>query len=330
MEKRLDWVDQAKGLSIFLVVYGHNFPHFEPYIYSFHIALFFFISGVFHPVKVNISVIKRRAKMIIVPYFIWAFILYFFWLFIGRNYGKSSLLDLSPSDNFLGVFYAQGGQSYMDWGIPMWFLPCIFLVFLFFSAIKKIRNKNISNMVLTVCVIGGFIWPRTTGIHLPWSIDVALVTLGFYAFGHTIKNWLVNLSKKTTILWGMFFLLVHLATFYFNPLKIDMYRSIYGNELLFFISGLTGSIAYLFLFRLIPVFKFFSYIGKHTIVILATHIRALTLIKLALLITAGIAVYEFNETEKLLLTILQILMVIPVIWLVNKYTPLLDGKVKKP
>ncbi|MDB4201501.1 hypothetical protein N9763_00715 [Polaribacter sp.] len=40
--QRIDWIDQAKGFGIILVVYGHNFPSIEDYIYSFHMPLFFF------------------------------------------------------------------------------------------------------------------------------------------------------------------------------------------------------------------------------------------------------------------------------------------------
>jgi len=138
--KRLDWIDQARGLSIFLVVYGHNFPANEPYIYSFHVPLFFFIAGIFHPQRVRLDTIKKRAKMILVPYFIWAALLFLFWVIVGRNYGKSNSEDLSVLDNFMGIFYAQGGQTYMDWGIPMWFLPCIFLLFLIFSLLQKIKK----------------------------------------------------------------------------------------------------------------------------------------------------------------------------------------------
>jgi len=330
MGKRLDWIDQARGLSIFLVIYAHNFPVYEAYIYSFHVPLFFFISGMFHPKKVTTAVLKRRAKMILVPYFVWAFLLYFFWLFIGRKYGVSSEYDLSPLNNFIGIFYAQGGKSFMDWGIPIWFLPCIFMVFVYFSAIRKIKNITFSNIVIILGVLAGFFWSRLIGINLPWSLDVALVAMGFYAIGNLLKEGIINLSKNTALIIGILFLGINILMFYFNTTKVDMYRSIYGEEVLFFISGLSGSLAVVLLFKSFPVFKFFSYLGKHTIVLLATHLRALTVIKLVLLLITGVAVFEFTEIEKLLFAIVQVLILIPVIWLINKYIPILDGKVKKP
>lgn len=329
MTKRLDWIDQARGLSIFLVVYGHNFPINEPYIYSFHVPLFFLISGMFHPKSINKALVIKRAKMILIPYFFWSISLYLFWLFIGRKFGKSSDLDLSLLDNFIGVFYAQGGQDYMDWGIPLWFLPCIFLVFVFYGLIQKISNKTIRYIISIMLFIIGFSWIKITNIHLPWSIDVGFVALLFYSIGNILKKWITNISNKNAILFMIGLFVIHVITFYYNSLKIDMYRSIYGNEILFIISGITGSLAYILFFKLVPVFKFFTYLGRHTIILLATHIRMLTLIKLVIYLILGITVFEFNEWQKFGLSILQIVLIIPVIWVVNKYAPILDGKISK-
>ena len=50
MEKRIEWIDIAKSLGIFLVVIGHTginvfMPSVAKWIYSFHMPLFYFISG---------------------------------------------------------------------------------------------------------------------------------------------------------------------------------------------------------------------------------------------------------------------------------------------
>jgi fucose 4-O-acetylase-like acetyltransferase len=108
-----------------------------------------------------------------------------------------------------------------------------------------------------------------------------------------------------------------------------MYRSVYGNEFLFFVGGLAGSITVVLFFKLVPVFSFLSYLGRHTIVLLATHIRMLTLIKIVAFFIFGVTVFNFTEVEKLALSFVQVIMVIPIIWLVTKYVPILDGKIKK-
>ena len=99
---RLDWVDQVKGFTIFLVVYGHNFPFTEKYIYSFHMPLFIIVSGFFHPSHVTFDSLKKRFQTIMVPYFIWSLALFTFWVLIARNYGENVLFHLSPVKNFIG------------------------------------------------------------------------------------------------------------------------------------------------------------------------------------------------------------------------------------
>ena len=55
MKSRILWIDELKGVAIFLVIVGHVLisrflPQFQPFhtaIYSFHMPLFMFLSGIF-------------------------------------------------------------------------------------------------------------------------------------------------------------------------------------------------------------------------------------------------------------------------------------------
>ena len=42
---RIEWCDIFKGIVIVLMVVGHCTGRFNSYIYQFHMAAFFFISG---------------------------------------------------------------------------------------------------------------------------------------------------------------------------------------------------------------------------------------------------------------------------------------------
>lgn len=92
--KRLAYIDVAKGLGILLVICGHVIVEGEKpfkysnilrdYIYSFHMALFFVVSGILigHQLKdgVNISYIKKRIcsyiQSLLIPYYSWS-VIYF-------------------------------------------------------------------------------------------------------------------------------------------------------------------------------------------------------------------------------------------------------------
>ena len=74
MNKRVEWIDIAKGYGILFVIIGHLYlqdSFLTTQIYTFHMPLFFFLSGyVFSAKKYNFNeFIKRKAKTILVPYF---------------------------------------------------------------------------------------------------------------------------------------------------------------------------------------------------------------------------------------------------------------------
>ena len=263
-----------------------------------------------------------------IPYFIWSISLYFLWVFVTRFYGDSANLSLSPVKNLIGVFYAQGGREYMDWGIPLWFLPCIFVVFSIFSFVPKIASKKIKALVLVLLICIGFLMSYYSKFNYFWSFDIALVALSFYGLGFFFKERLLNLNKKEA-LWLLLVALIFHSVLYFFNTKVDMYRSVYGNQFVFIISGVFGCLFWLMFFKSFPVFKFFSYLGKNTIVILGSHTRVLTVIKLIILILGGSAIFNFNEFTKIGISVLQIILMIPIIYLINKYLPLLNGKIKK-
>ena len=79
--KRFEWIDILKGIGIILVVVGHSNFSFakattamfiQKYIYSFHMPLFFFVSGYLF-VKDKYSNFKRflrvKTKTLMIPYF---------------------------------------------------------------------------------------------------------------------------------------------------------------------------------------------------------------------------------------------------------------------
>ncbi|WP_284653591.1 acyltransferase family protein [Flavobacterium terrisoli] len=325
---RINWVDQVKGITIFLVVYAHNFPFNEKYIYGFHMPLFIMISGFFHPKAPQLKDLTKRLSTIIIPYFIWSLLLYIFWFFVTSKFGESVQLNLSPLKNFIGIFYAQGDRPYMDWGIPMWFLPAIFMTFLIFYLLQKLKNTYLFYTALLLTIAGGFVYSQFTRINLPWSINIAMVALAFYAFGFYSFKKINSISKKTSILLALAMGLLNFGLYNCN-IKIDMYRAVYGNAAYFLLIGISGSLFLLFFFKAFPVFRFLGFIGKFSLTILALQLVAMSFIKFVLLYLLGQSDFNFSEWERFLYAILQILLLIPGFFIINKYLPILNGGYKK-
>lgn len=70
---RQNWIDWAKAIGIYLVVVGHctfTNTNIEGFIYTFHMPLFFLISGfLYKKEKLSITLyLKKLTNRLLVPY----------------------------------------------------------------------------------------------------------------------------------------------------------------------------------------------------------------------------------------------------------------------
>lgn len=85
MIMRLEWIDRLKGLAIFLVVAGHFIQQhvwggesennvLVRIIYTFHMPLFFFLSGYVSWLspKSYFTFFKNKCRSILLPYISWS------------------------------------------------------------------------------------------------------------------------------------------------------------------------------------------------------------------------------------------------------------------
>ena len=330
---RIAWIDAAKGFAILLVVYGHNNPGISAYIYSFHMPLFFVVAGFFHPVSGQFSDfwkgVKKRWNQLVIPYYLWAIVLFIFWYFLGRHYGRSLELNLTVYDNLVGVLVAQGGRRQMDWGMPLWFLPCMFVVVLLYSGLLLIQKKHWRWLLISAGLgLGLFLQDQLSWYF--WSFDVALIALFYYAMGALLFQQFQYNSRRFILGMCLASGLLHLLLFHWNG-PVDMFRSNYGNSFfLFLINGLLGSIFFISIFKYIPKIAPLQYLGKHTIPILALQLRCITLIKAVLLFGFGVQQFRADtEIEKLILTLVQILLMLPLLYGIQKFFPIFNGNYGK-
>ena len=100
MKSRLGWLDVGKGIGMVLVIFAHDHipKTLKTFIYTFHMPLFFFLSGfLFSPAKYrsSSSFFISKCKSLIIPYFSFSIIVYIWFLVryrIGDIDYSSSLL----------------------------------------------------------------------------------------------------------------------------------------------------------------------------------------------------------------------------------------------
>lgn len=323
---RILYLDIAKGIGMLLVVIGHTeyvSASIRQYISSFHMPLFFLISGVLiwykeEEYKEWEYLFEKKVSRLLVPYFLFSI----FYLVIESS--RLLIKDLEGwSTIFRGIY-----QSICLQGVSvLWFLPALFLSEMIFIWIRK----N-SNHVQTVwCLVALFIsiyfinidvqmffLARSDKLILSMLYDIISMLLrgffcvGFVGVGYYAGKMLLPKQFPTVLEFFMsaiFMVIVGIAVG--QNLNTDLRGMNLGNLFWFFLCSIFGSLGIIFGCRVLSklplrmIHRVFEYIGCNSLFIMATHIdfRILYIsIKLAELIDTVIQ-------NRILLSILIVLLV---------------------
>lgn len=202
--KRIGYIDIAKGIGITLVVMGHNdFSLISPFahklIYSFHMPMFFFMSGMFFkPVVSFWTFTRRRFDRVLRPFLFILLLIYF----MSISFSKVSIL-VATRRLFKAMY---GNGHYLDW-VQLWFLPHLFVVslfaYVFIHSIRRTRLSSLRWVILVAVYIAGVLgislfWPfeisffgkEFTVFGLPYSLDIMFASGFFFILGYELKKHL--------------------------------------------------------------------------------------------------------------------------------------------
>ena len=232
--QRVGYVDIAKGIGIILVVMGHNdFALISPFahklIYSFHMPMFFFMSGMFFkPDLPFLAFIRQRFHRLLKPFGVMRLLIYF----ASLSFSKVSLI--MASRRLLKAMYASG--QYLDW-VQLWFLPHLFVVSLFaYVFIRVVRRQwlfKIHWLILIILYVIGILsisvfspfefnfFGKAFSLYgLPFSLDLVFITGFFFILAYELnQDQYVSLLDSRWVLLGSGALLVFLVRYF--PYKID-------------------------------------------------------------------------------------------------------------
>ena len=185
MNKRIEWIDIAKGISIILVVYGHAglsaIPYIGDWFAAFRMPFFFFISGILFSADKYPTInkfLQRRWKTLIRPYLFFSIICLLAYWYLDPDH----ILTKSKSV----LLYGWGG-------VALWFIPVLILTeFLYFIIRKYISNQTIITLTLLGSAVIGWISYK---LNLPdnynfWFVFTAVL---FYGSGNLLNRFLKSL-----------------------------------------------------------------------------------------------------------------------------------------
>lgn len=144
-QERIKYLDTMRAIGLFLVIAGHMaFDASETnFIYSFHMPLFFFVSGVLSAHIPQVSLIKFLRK-ILLAYLVFFLISYLY--FYGNPFHEEPLSLLKRL-----LYIRKLGPN-----IALWYIPLYALVYTLFSLLKKNTVLTYFSLIVLIIITPSF------------------------------------------------------------------------------------------------------------------------------------------------------------------------------
>lgn len=277
--RRTDWVDEAKGLGILLVVLGHAcvpslisiskiLQKIYLFIYLFHMPVFMYLSGYafFHfSKKLSFKDFAiKKTKALICPYVIYILAVYLFFWCISFIPPLNHMFGVNVSFNVLDilkdVIICEGALDK-----HMWYIYLLFFISIIVYGIN--HNKRIKQILILVSVIIG---PILFSMDLLPIYNLLYYLPIFFLGKVDINSYVKKMpsKKKAILVVGYLFFVI----FYLK--NIQWLKGFgYGLAYIKYIAGYVGILIFFVCLNVIS--KYFhtilQYIGQRSFIIYLFH-----------------------------------------------------------
>lgn len=278
-QERYKWVDTLKFFGIFAIYLGHcteNGGKLYPFVFIYHVPLFFFVAGFFANNDKDKSIVfyfKKKVIQLMIPYAVFSLISIVSFSIALNSSGKQILEMI--------ISYVLGIRNTLI-SASLWFIPCIFVVSIMYFIIIKILKTKISALIFSIFLftITQTILPNNPLEKASWlfNIDSAMYYIFYYSLGAVLFDFIkkidiYKISKKLKVVIVFITILAILiagitylkGSFYiFESIKILRFIPLAANVYLVFLALIIIYLNMLlaFLFREIEMFR---RIGQNTI-----------------------------------------------------------------
>lgn len=348
MKKRLDYFDMAKGIGALLVLIGHlqgeQFFKFSPYIipvctwiFSFHMPLFFIISGMLINYREDEkkdfrTLTKKRFKGIMVPYFWFSFfyLLEVFYALITQSISVSTMgLQLWYVLSFYGLNV-------------LWFLPALFageIIFLF--VIRKYSKKTAAIIFVLITTVASLLnyltkqftydTPLLERLHdleiviLRPFLACTFIAIGYYIYFLFKEREKISIKELliAIVLVGIDIALTHVNG------GVDFRTLAQGNLFFYYICAISGSVGLILICKNIRPFKLIKYWGVNSLIFMAVHNNNQTMLFVGLNLAMYVNQYVTRARGYVSYGVVLLTMLVYVtfmMWLINKFFGFIIGK----
>jgi fucose 4-O-acetylase-like acetyltransferase len=276
IKNRICWVDYAKAIGIILVVYGHIvrglhksgiimpndlYKLIDSIIYSFHMPLFFFLSGLFFYNSLSkqggIKLILSKIDNIVYPYIIWSIIQGL----IEVQFSQYTNNHISYGEIFT-LFWSPRAQ--------FWFLYALFIIFVLASMMYSVASKK---MIIITFLLSSvvYIYPSI----LPQGFIFGFISQNFVFFSLGVVFSLYHNEKNRT---SLLYVVCMVLLFVFSQYIFHGYMHLdYLNKgIASLMLSIISIVAIISLSQSISKkhYRFLSFLGKSSMAIYLMHVIA--------------------------------------------------------
>lgn len=313
--KRIEWIDSLKGFGIFCVTFGHLSCNLllETHIYSFHMFLFFFISGFLHSNYNNNfkEYIIKKTKALLIPFLIWNLLS----CLVGMM-NKQTIVDS------IRLFFLLDGS--ICWNAPIWFLLQLYMVETVYFFIEKYISKYKYACIPVLLML----WIFVSNNNIFLKLNIFPVCLLFYILGNVFKknydayNEKCFVKPKYLVLVYLLLLCINIIFGIFLNKRITFTGADFGNVIYCALAAISGIIFYILLFqniRILGTNKILSYLGKNSLIIMATQYYFFTVYDIISKKFLEISIWHYRSTIKaFVISVITILLICIIIQLLKK------------
>ena len=182
-ENRVAWVDCLKFIAIFFIFIGHQSGiagRFYLFAFSFHVPLFFMISGFFANKKDTpfIEFIMKNIKRLLIPFALFTVIVT---VFTGLVENESLYFILANIfNNLMGI------RNHLTTGGGLWFIMCLFWIVIIYEVLRRLLKKvKFGNYIILLISLVTYMLIKKFG-NAPsviFNLDSALIYILYYSLG---------------------------------------------------------------------------------------------------------------------------------------------------
>lgn len=335
MNKRLDYIDILKGLSILCI----TFLHFETgvipswlntWIGMFMISAFYFTSGWVMGLKddkitVN-ELVYKRLKSLGMPYLWFSGLIllfdlglllfgYYDWMFIGREVYKTIVLR----------------------GIgTLWFLPSLFFGEIIFVWLRNKKSWLLVFGMLLFTFVYLYLYGRWMGEYRNLSSLNQIIDAPFYTIRNMMMAWpvvaigyLVAKDYKAKLsYWHSWKVLLLSVVIIGLSIYFSSFSYLNLGVISYFVPSVLGPLGLLLLASVIErrcIMQFFAYWGRNSLVLMVTH-YSIVLVLCQIFDKYVMGCDEFVGCRTIVYFVITILLTYPLVWFFSNRAGFMLGK----